>query len=1350
MSIFGTAYLHVIVEAKIEEKFKTDMKLPIDYSRGYVFLQTDKPIYTPRQTVQVRIIPLNEKMLPENYNLRVQIKNPQNIIVQDTLIRDPWILSSSQFPKMNFTFPPFPMLGKWSVSALYGIQFQKQSSVSFHVEEYILPVFALKVRVSSAILSKDGNINITVGANYIHGSDFHGNIECKLNIVTQGNQIIPAGVKTAELYNTEKRISVTAEELLKEAQLENFPFNSELSINVSVTDTATGITEKAEEDRIKLALPPYRISLKYMLSYYKPGFSYEIVADIFYLNGKPAEEIPVIVNVTDSNDKKVILSETKHVTNENGRVIFHVIPPRDINYMNIDVRTNDNRYESEQQAFAIRRIYKFASNNFISISRTQSTRKLKIGENFAATVFTNPPDQFENIFYVVMARGRIQLMRPINTEKSYQKQLDFIVTSEMAPIVRVVVFSLFNRELFVDSVKIEVEADCDKKSKVIISRNVTYADPGTAEQIELKGKPKTKVGLIGVDKAVYSLKNEDRLTKEKIFKKIATSDYGAEVAEGMNSLDTLSNSGLVLFGNFEVENTYNEDIGITYFSILPDLNDFFTFDLIDESTEHSIPVRSDFRETWLFEDYEIGSDGTRKLRPKLPDSITKWELQVVSLSPQWGICVSDVTEISSLKKFFLHLNIPYSIVRNEQLDLQVTVFNYLEYRMPAIVYMYGVKDLLSGASEGEKSERINMTLESNSIERVNFTIVPLVAKDYVIRVVAICPAGVDVVEKKLHVVPEGITEELDFVNTIDPTNQQKRKKEIHIVSDVLRDMIFASEQRQQMIFYVHPRRNYIPGTEMLILSVIGTEYGPTAQTVLIDPKDLIRMPTGCCEQTMTYLGPTLYTLNFLKSKGKIDLETEERLYDFVGEGYRRALTFRNEDGSFSLWPRKPSSVWLTSFVTKIFCQASKLIYIDKNVICKGMEWITYKQNSDGSFEDYYPVIRTDIMYGSDGKIPMTAFVLSVLQECNCSSVNINDVQLKAKSFLEMQYETETIDDPYVMALTAYAFAATNSKKKLEANEMLLEMSTYNEGLNQRYWDRSSITESIEIAAYGLLSQLQLKNMTTARSIVNWLNIQRLDGGYFPSSQATVIALQALSEYLISSKRQDINLTLSISTSHDRSMVRTLQINNDNALILQQIEINKLGGYLYVNASGKGVGFLSMRMKYNREDMDRQPCKFQTTVDVSEVKENLSMNATIAHYEKEHKTEVSRLDCIRRNLNRKFTLKIKICTTYFFDIYSNMTIIDAAIFSGFKPVKEDLERVINDITNPVDFYEVEDRNIIFYLSYFTPKSTVCFEFRVVRDYIIGNVQSGVVQVYDYYKYGGYDTKCTVFFSPDTCK
>ncbi|XP_023225959.1 complement C5-like [Centruroides sculpturatus] len=127
-------------------------------------------------------------------------------------------------------------------------------------------------------------------------------------------------------------------------------------------------------------------------------------------------------------------------------------------------------------------------------------------------------------------------------------------------------------------------------------------------------------------------------------------------------------------------------------------------------------------------------------------------IQAVSVSPQWGTCVTDAIEIKSFKRIFLRFNIPYSLVLNEQLDFQATVFNYFPQKIPVTVYMYGVKNLRSGVKEGEKGEQKRITVAPNSTGTVHFSIVPLVAQDYLIRVVALSPYGKDIVARKLHVV----------------------------------------------------------------------------------------------------------------------------------------------------------------------------------------------------------------------------------------------------------------------------------------------------------------------------------------------------------------------------------------------------------------------------------------------------------------------------------------------------------------------------------------------------------------------------------------------------------------------
>ncbi|XP_023225971.1 CD109 antigen-like [Centruroides sculpturatus] len=923
---FGTPHLYVVVEAKIKGKFNAIKNVAVDYSRDYVFLQTDKQIYNPRQTVHIRIIALNEKLLPENYKVRVQIKNPQNIIVQETLLTDPWKQSSGQFPRIYFTLPSFSILGKWKIEASYGIQFQKKTSVSFNVEEYTLPTFIVKLRVPNAILFKDEKIDITAKAEYIYGKKVNGNAECKLNIVMHNKKILQAGIKT------------------------------------------------------------------------------------------------------------------------------------------VTVTTNDSRYESGQQVTETRRIHKFDYRKFIALWRYYSMRKAKIGSTLSVYFKGNTNGRIGNVFFIVIARGRIQLMRNFYSTliQIQWRQLSFVITAEMSPVFKLLVFMLVDKELFVDSIRIEVEAKCQPKSEVIIYPNFSKFEPGGEGKFIIKGEPKTKVGLFAVDKALYALRNEHRLTKEKLFTRIAQSDYGYGLGNEINPLKILSDSGILIFGNFRIANMNGHSIGNNHLKMSgfkKEEDDVVIDNEIDESKENEPSIRSDFRESWLFEDFEIGHNGISVVNTKLPDSITTWMIQAVSVSPQWGICVTE--------------------------------------KIPVTVYIYGVKNLRSEVKEGEKGKQKIITIEPHSTGTVHFSIVPLVAQDYVIRVVAQSPYGGDIVVRKLHVVAEGVTEEMDYFITLDPTNQQKRKTR-NIVADVLSDITDASKQLQKIKFSLKPGKTHIPGSEMAVISLVGTEYGPIAQAALLDPQYSIRMPTGNCEQTMNHLGPNLYTLNFLKSTGKIDLQTERKLRDFMAEGYKRALTFRKQDGSFSIWPQKPSSIWLTSFVTKLFCQASKLIYIDENVTCKAIQWIISKQNSDGSFKDPYFVIKEDIMNGSNGKVPMTAFVLTVLQECKCSSLNMNDTQLRAKSFLEKQYES--INDPYVMALTAYALAATNSEKKHQANEKLMKMSVYDKGLNHRYWAKSSKIESIEITSFGLSTQLQLRNMSTSLSIVNWLNTQKLDNGFYSSTQ----------------------------------------------------------------------------------------------------------------------------------------------------------------------------------------------------------------------------------------------------------
>ena len=43
-----------------------------------------------------------------------------------------------------------------------------------------------------------------------------------------------------------------------------------------------------------------------------------------------------------------------------------------------------------------------------------------------------------------------------------------------------------------------------------------------------------------------------------------------------------------------------------------------------------------------------------------------------------GICVADPYEVTVMKDFFIDLRLPYSVVRNEQVEIRAILYNYRE------------------------------------------------------------------------------------------------------------------------------------------------------------------------------------------------------------------------------------------------------------------------------------------------------------------------------------------------------------------------------------------------------------------------------------------------------------------------------------------------------------------------------------------------------------------------------------------------------------------------------------------------------------------------------------------------
>jgi CD109 antigen len=196
-----------------------------------------------------------------------------------------------------------------------------------------------------------------------------------------------------------------------------------------------------------------------------------------------------------------------------------------------------------------------------------------------------------------------------------------------------------------------------------------------------------------------------------------------------------------------------------------------------------------------------------------------------------------------------------------------------------------------------------------------------------------------------------------------------------------------------------------------------------------------------------------------------------------------------------------------------------------------------------------------------------------------------------------------------------------------------------------YWEKKSESDNmethsspnslnVEMTAYALLSYINFGNQTEAFPILRWLISQRNENGGFSSTQDTVVGLEALakiaSELFSSKNEMNVEIKVDGKTSN-------LLLNEDNALILQTIELNPSARNFEISANGKGVGVIQFSYRYNMDSNSSGPSF------------NLSSN-------------------LHESSNKNF-MHLIICTKFVSDFdetikESNMAVMEIELVSGF--------------------------------------------------------------------------------------
>ncbi|XP_071489161.1 A.superbus venom factor 1-like [Diadema antillarum] len=1395
--------------------FQDEQRVPVTFQSGFVFIQTDKPIYVPNSEVKTNVISLDQNMRPSTRTLHVEVKNPDGISVKRFMETE---AGPNGFIQDLFEIPSRPMFGIWTIVASYGHKFQLTTNVTFEVREYVLPTFSVTVHPRTGyILQGTQSLEVDITASYVYGKPVNGRYLLKYGFVRRDGTVeMMTEMKRGQLQAGDATVTIDSlDTAFGEEWFEDFE-DCRWHVEAIVEERTTGHTEAAIDTSTMVVSTPYKLSHKHTVQYFKKGLNVHVKIDVQYANGNIASEVPVqiVLEATLSDRSTQVLYDREQETDAKGRVaVVEDTPPNAVS-ISVLCQTTTAEFIGSQAVLRFELIpYEPSVGNEVVTIIISDLEPLQVDEIKQVNVYRSGSGNAQ-LHYMCVTAGKIVHSGTLQNVGA-TPVLQIPISQAMVPRTRIIVYYFTETATGVtyvtaDSLLVEVEEQCG--GEVTISSRVpppliSEYLPHAPVNVRIEAPRESAVAIMAVDTAVYLLRDKDRLTRRKMFNRMKRYDVGCGPGGGRTASMVFENSGMTVLTNAQLELSVRDGpqcrqaparrrrsviaecfsttiqqcmtdrprlrtvlegntpdctfltqlLKRTCDSVTRDERVEFrlccqsrtqTFVLRSSDDEDvgevnaNAEVRKDFRETWFFELLEMGDNAALTYQTSAPSSITTWEMAAVSVSGLLGMCVAPPSSVRVFQNFFIQLHLPYSVVRMEQMQVLATIFNYRNVQLQVDVN-FTVPEGLCAGSGARGPIRRTLTVPPNDANTATFLVLPIEVGEHPIRVHAKARSSdaIDAVEKKLRVVAQGVRKRSVRSLTLDPSEilvngEGGVTTQAPGNIDVNQRII---NRRQISKMNVSLPHDSIMDTETCLVSMIANPLGTIAADPIRGLEGLIRVPTGCGEQTMIRLGPTLYVSKYLRVIGEETQEMERRAYDYIANGVNRELRYRQRSGAYAAFTHRPGSTWLTAFVVKVFSQARLFTRVDPEHVLGSVKWlIRENQIDDGSFEENHAVIHKEMIGAVTGPVSMTAFVLISLLETKTflepttqagDMAEIDQAISGAVRFLEGKIPE--IERVYDKAIVAFALSLAGSATAEVANDRLKESARSVEDSSAVYWDPSAqnyntgyvpfwlrrrpTSIAVETTAYALLAQLTRRDYHYAGRIVQWLSNQGNYKGGFVSTQDTVVAMQALAEYSSSRPMEDdIDLECTVGYP-SRERITRYTFDNDNARVQQEEDVTpSIGQELTLVGAGQGIAKANVELSYNTEASDLDTCPFILNVTATEVREG----ANLKH------------------------IDIRVCTRYLGDEETHMAIIDVGIYSGFAPVIEELEEITNT-SDLIASYEVNDRSVIFYADAIPHDELLCVSFKVLPQSTVGNIQAVPVHVYDYYNT---DKTCTIFYKP----
>ncbi|XP_073673454.1 alpha-2-macroglobulin-P-like [Garra rufa] len=897
VTVGSVAFVDVEIQGN-KTSLNQTIKILINPPKNLYFIQSDKPIYKPGQTIKFRIVSLHSNLSVSNCRT------------------------------------PEAAQGYYTINAWDDKN--QQISHSFEIKEYVLPKYEVNIDFPLYVTFKDKEVTLKVCAKYTYGKPVLGSVNAE--VCRQNKECKKYSLTTDKTGCGSQAINVTEIGLT---------LGESFQVNCSVEESGTGITMQGSTSAVFIRDYAY-VNFEDTPYTYRPGMVFKGKVVVTNPQSSVMKNESVIIYAR-YGDKSVILTLT---TDINGTVHFF-FNTSDWSELPVIFQAYLKRSEewTDFEPFiyypsGFHYVSSFHSNSKSFLMLTKAPEKLSCNSDATVTASyiiqssaLKTGQKTLDFFYIVMSRGRIvqtrRLSVNVSTEKENKGELTFTLkkTAALSPYAQVVVYTVLpNRETVADSMNFPIE-EC-LPNKVSLNFSSPTALPGEKISLNLKAKPGSLCSVRAIDQSVLLLKPEAELDAAAVLRMLPVqmlSDYPFDDEESCSDpseipfaksarrkrsfydpyhsdktdvYNIFKEVGIKIITNSDVKSPFCHygiyklspmDNGVRMNLVGPDVELGLN---VERRTQN---IRKSFPETWIWDLIPVGKSGSVNIAKTVPDTITKWAAGAFCTS-RVGFGVAPKTDLTAFKPFFVSLALPYSVIREETFTLRATVFNYLPKCIMVKATLADSPQFTAQPCEGctysqcvcsEESQTFQWIITPSELGKVNITVHAEAVQSQELcgnEVVTLPDKGrVDTVMQSVLVQAEG-------------TKQSITQNELICLTD--RPYNTSVNLTLPNVF--------VKGSAKSFVTVRGDLMGHALRNI----RDLLAMPYGCGEQNMLHFAPNIYILQYLESSGQQTSEIKNQAITFLkGEKFSANVLLcdaclkerRTLDASLSASPETHSS-----------------------------------------------------------------------------------------------------------------------------------------------------------------------------------------------------------------------------------------------------------------------------------------------------------------------------------------------------------------------------------------------------------------------------------------------------------